>query len=139
MKKVICILLAVGLCAATVFAGNSDGGSSMENKGFIGKVIDGFAESTRIVNEINKENLATVKAESKANFQTATAPDPGMVELKQAKGFKNKVSVIFSNMKNSAQANSAKEQERREEIMSFDWYRTMLNGQNQSRQNILNY
>jgi hypothetical protein len=50
------------------------------------KVINGFAESTRNIHQINKENMAAVRADSKANFDAATAPDPGLVKVKNTKG-----------------------------------------------------
>jgi len=139
MKKLISIFLIVGLCVAAVFAKNSDESFSSENKGVIGKVVDGFAESTRTINEINKENIAAIKADSKANFEAAAAPNSGLVKFKEAKGFGNKVSTIFSSLKEGAEISSAKEQERREEIQSFDSYKAILGSQRASGRHAINY
>ncbi|MCL2817667.1 MAG: hypothetical protein FWD39_04695 [Clostridiales bacterium] len=109
----------------------------MENKGIIGKVAEGFAESTRTVHQINKENLAAVKADTKANFAEATAPDPGFEKFKEAKGFGNKVKVIAENIKEGARENSEKEKERRTEIQSHDSYRTLLEDQRAKRQAVV--
>jgi hypothetical protein len=109
----------------------------MAKKGIIGTITEGFAESTRTVREINRENMAAVKADSKANFQAATAPDPGLVKFKQAKGFKNKVRVIGKNIKDGANAASEKERERRAEIQSHEAYRTLLEEQRIARQAII--
>jgi hypothetical protein len=98
----------------------------MENKGIIGKVVEGFAESARTVHAINKENLAAVKADSKANFEAVTASDPGFEKFKQAKGFMNKVKVIGENITEGAKAASEKEKELRAEIQSHEAYRTIL-------------
>jgi len=106
----------------------------MANKGIIGKIANGFAESTRAVHEINKENIAAVKAGAKANFAEVAAPDPGFEKFKKAKGFGNKVKVIAGNIKEGAAANSEKERERRADIQSHDSYRTLLEDQRTSRQ-----
>jgi hypothetical protein len=109
----------------------------MKNRGIIGKIAGDLAESARTVHEINKENLAAVKADSKANFEAAATPDPGFVKFKQAKGFKNKISVIAENIKEGANENSAREKERRAEIQSHDSYRTLLEEQRTGRQAVI--
>ena len=106
----------------------------MENKGIIGKIAGGMAESTRTVREINRENIAAVKADSKALFEEAATPDPSLERFKQAKGFGNKVKVIAENIKEGAQENSEKERARRAEIQSHESYRTLLDEQRTSRQ-----
>jgi hypothetical protein len=103
-------------------------------KGIIGKVAEGFAESTRAVHEINKENMAAVKADTKANFEAATTPDPGLVKFKQAKGVGGKVKAIAENIKEGAAANSEKERARRAEIQSHTTYKTGLEEQRTRRQ-----
>ena len=63
-------------------------------KGIIGTVTEGFAESTRNVHAINKEFMAEIKADSKAVWDAAKEPDHGVVRVKEAKGFGNKVKAI---------------------------------------------
>ena len=101
----------------------------MAKKGIIGKVAEGFAESTRTIHEINKENIAAVKADTKANFEAVTTPDPGLVKFKQAKGISNKIKVIGQNIKEGAAENSKKENARREKIQSHESYREILTNQ----------
>ena len=106
-------------------------------KGIIGTVVSGFAESTRTVHSINKENIAAVKADSKALFDEARKPDPGMVKFKQAKGFGNKVKVIAENIKDGAAEASENEKVRRAEIQSHESYRTILTEQRGMQQAVI--
>ena len=102
--------------------------------GVIKKIANDLAESTRKVHEINKENIAAVHADTKANFAEATTPDPGFVKFTEAKGIKNKVKVIAENIKEGAKENSDKEKARREEIQSHASYKTLLEEQRTNRQ-----
>jgi len=106
----------------------------MKNKSIVGKIASDLAESTRKVHEINKENIAAVHADTKANFAEATTPDPGFVKFTEAKGIKNKVKVIAENIKEGAKENSDKEKARREEIQSHASYKTLLEEQRTNRQ-----
>jgi len=106
-------------------------------KGVFGTITEGFMESTRAVREINKEHWAAVKADSKAVFEEAKTPDPGLVKFRQAKGLGNKIKVIGQNIREGTAANSEKEKERRAEIMSFDSYRTLLDEQGAGRQAVM--
>ena len=106
----------------------------MKEKGIVEKIVDDLVENTRTVHQINKENIAAVHADTKANFAEAAAPDPGFEKFKEAKGLGNKVKVIAENIKEGAKENSAKERERRAEIQSHDSYRTMLEEQRAKRQ-----
>ena len=109
----------------------------MKNKkGIIGTITEGFAESTRAVHEINKENIAAVKADSKAMFDEATAPDPGFVKFKEAQGLGNKAKVVFENIKDGAAEASEAEKERRAEIQSHESYRTVLESTRQHKKMI---
>ena len=128
MKKFNFIFMMVGLCAAAIFAQNSEGESSMENRNVFGTIVNGFAESTRTINEINREHMAAVKADSIASFQEATAPDPGLVKFREAQGFGNKVRVIFANIRDTAKANAENEKARRAEIQSHESYKKILTG-----------
>lgn len=103
-------------------------------KGIIGKIAEDLVESTRVVHEINKENIKAVHADTKANFAAATTPDPGFEKFKQAKGLGNKAKVVVENIKEGARENSAKESERRAEIRSHESYRTGLEEQRAKRQ-----
>ena len=107
-------------------------------KGVISKVVDGLAESTRAVHEINKENIAAVHADTKANFAEATTPDPGMVKFMEAKGLGNKVKVIAENIVEGARENTKKENARRAEIQSHESYKTLLEEQREKRQKTIN-
>ena len=91
-------------------------------------ITGGFVESTRAVREINRENMAAVKADSKALFEEAKTPDPGMVKFKEAKGLGNKARVVAECIKEGAAEASENERERRSEIQSFDAYRELLEG-----------
>ena len=100
----------------------------------IGKIKEGFAESTRNIHEINRENVATIKADAKANFDAAPTTDPDFVKFKKAKGLANKARVVAENIKEGARENSEKERERRAEIQSHTAYRETLEAQKTHRQ-----
>lgn len=108
-----------------------------EKKGIIGTIVGGFKESTRNVYEINKENLAAVKAYSKANFVEATTPSPEFVEFKEAKGLKGKAKAAIKGMKSSIKAASGKEKERRVEIQNHTAYKAILEEQREHMQTVI--
>lgn len=103
-------------------------------KGVIETITEGLVESTRNMHQINKDNLAAVKADSKSNFKAATEPDPDFVKFKEAKGVGNKAKVVIENIKEGAAENSAKEKERRKDIQSHASYKDMLEDQRIERQ-----
>jgi len=125
MKTTGKITLALAVLLLTASAAFGDDGK----KGFIAKIFDGFAESTRAVNQINRENVAAVKAESKANFKEAVKPDSGMKNFLEAKGFGGKVNAILTNFKDGAKVNSEIEKERRTKIQSHESYKAILDNQ----------
>ena len=98
----------------------------MANKSIIETIKEGFAESTRTVHAINKENISAVKADSKAMFDEATTPSPGFVKFKEAKGIGNKVKVVAENIKEGAAEASEIEKERRADIQSHEAYKAIL-------------
>ena len=98
-------------------------------KGVIGTITEGFAESTRNVSAINKEHMAGIKADSRAVWDAARKPAPGMVEFKEAKGLGNKVKVIAENIRESAAEASEIERERRTDIQNHEAYRAIMQGQ----------
>jgi len=81
-----------------------------EKRGVFGVIADGFKESTRAAHEISKEKFRAEKAAARERHLEATAPHPGMAEVKEAKGFKGKVKAIAKSMKDDC--DYAKEQER---------------------------
>ena len=106
-------------------------------KSIIGKIAGDMAESTSNVHAINKENIAAVKADTKANFSEATTPNPDFVKFKEAKGIGNKVKVVVESIKEGAKENSEKEKVRRAEIQSQESYKTLLEEQRNLRQSII--
>jgi len=63
------------------------------------KVIEGFKTSIKAANEISKEQFNSVKEQTKAMYEQATTPHPGIEEVKNAKGFNAKVKAIVKSMK----------------------------------------
>jgi hypothetical protein len=101
--------------------------------GVVEKIANDIVESTRTIHEINKENLANIKADTKATFDKATAPDPGLEKVKQTKDVKNKAKAIVDNIVEGAKENTQKEKERLAEIKSHNSYRKILEEQRSSR------
>ena len=97
-----------------------------DKKSIIGTIKEGFAESTRTVHKINKENIAAVKADAKTMYDEVTTPSPGFVKFKEAKGVGNKAKVVVANIKESAAEASEIEKERRADIQSHEAYKTIL-------------
>jgi hypothetical protein len=90
------------------------------------RAFSDMKESAATISKINKENLAEEKYAFMERHTQFTEPDPGIMKLKETKGFKNKLKVIGTNMKQTAQENSEKEKVRREQIKSHESYRKIL-------------
>lgn len=69
-----------------------------DNKNIIGNITEGFATSTSAAHEISKNNMAKVKAGTKAYHDEVTAPHPGMAEVKEAEGLGGKAKAVFKGM-----------------------------------------
>ena len=138
--KTLASLLIMLVCGAALFAQETEnitGESKVEKEGIFTTIINGLAESTRTINEINKENITAVKEESRTNFEAATASNQGIVKLNETKGFWNKIKVIFSNIRESANAQTEKEIARRSEIQNHNSYRNILREQRTNRQAVI--
>jgi len=139
MKTIPAFLIMI-VCGAALFAQETENitvESKVEKKGFFTTIISGLVESTHTVNEINKENITTVKEESRTNFEAATASNPEIAKLNETKGFWNKIKVIFSNMRESANAQTEKEIAYRSEIQNHNSYRNVLEEQRANRQAVI--
>ena len=138
--KTLASLLIMLVCGAALFAQETEnitGESKVAKKGIFTTIISDLAESTHAINEINKENITAVKEESRINFEAATASNPGIEKLNETKGFWNKIKVIFSNMRESANAQTEKEIVRRSEIQNHNSYRNVLEEQRANRQAVI--
>ena len=102
------------------------------------RAFSDMKESAATISKINKENLAEEKYAFMERNTQATEPDSGIMKLKETKGFKNKLKVIGTNMKQTAQENSEKEKVRREQIKSHESYRNLMQGQREFREAIIN-
>lgn len=60
--------------------------ANQEKKSIIGKIVDDIKADDAAQNKIDKANFAAVKADTKARFDEAAAPDPDFTEFKEAKG-----------------------------------------------------
>ena len=94
-------------------------------QGVVGKIFDDLKENTRTVHEINKQGLATQKETFRARHEEAIEPNPEFVKFREAKGLKNKMTVVAESFRESCKEASEKEKERREQIKSFEAYRTV--------------
>ena len=65
----------------------------------MGKVIEGFKTSTNAAREISKCQFQDASQFGKDMHAEATAPHPGMKEVKNAKGFGGKCKAIGKSMK----------------------------------------
>ena len=112
---------------------------NVSNTGITSKIKEGFTQSTRIVQDINRANMEVVRADTKANFDEATTPDPGMVRFMETQGVGNKIKVIAENIKEGVEKNAEKERARREGIQSHESYRLLLEEQRSRRQAIIKH
>lgn len=134
MKKLVlsvALLLGLGLTQARAQAMEASANESQRKQGVAGRIIGDLKANTRTVHQINKENLA---AEKEA-FRTM---HPELVKFREARGLRNKMQVIGENLREGCREASAKERERREEIRSFEAYRTLLDEQRKWRTDALN-
>jgi len=136
MKTLAALLIMVCMCGAALFAQENE--DPAVKKGVFATIFDGFAESTRSINEINRENMAAVREESRASFEAATATNSGLTKLSETKGFWNKVKVMFGNMKETSGALAENEKNRRAEIQSQNSYRNVLENQRTGRRTAIN-
>lgn len=73
-----------------------------EETTFIQKAFDNMKEDAEKQHKIDAENFAAVRADSKARFKDATAPNPDVEEFVQAKGFKAKLNVLLKHAEQNA-------------------------------------
>jgi len=109
----------------------------MKNNSIIGKITEGFAESTRNVNTINKEYVTEIKADSKAVWDAAKEPDPGLVKVKEAQGLGGKFKAIGENIKDGCAEASENNKEYRAFVQSGEQYRTVLESSRELQQAII--
>ena len=130
MKKVVfSVALVLGLGMTKAHAQEESVQVEIQKEqGVVGKIFDDLRESTRTVHEINKQSLASQKETYKAIHEEATTPNPGFVKFREAKGLKSKMAVVAENFRENCKITSEKEKERREQVKSFDSYRTVCNG-----------
>ena len=129
--KIVSVMAIFLLAAFSAF-----GESGEKEKGVIGKIVDDLVESTRTINEINKENMEAVRAETKANFDEATAPSAALIKFREAKGFRNKIKAMAEGVIESTRESAAKEKARRAEIQSHSAYRKILEDQRGNKQEV---
>jgi hypothetical protein len=96
--------------------------------GIIGKIAEGFTESTRAAHSISKENMAAVKAGSKAFREEVTAPHPGMAEFKEAEGLSGKVKAVFNGMGEECKTQKEIERQRRDDAIHLRGTQQVLQG-----------
>lgn len=87
----------------------------MENqeKNVFVKIINGLCESTKEAHEVQKLLTNEQKQAFITRHQEATAPDLGLLKVKEAKGVKAKVAQIVENLKDGCKATSQKEKQKR--------------------------
>lgn len=88
-----------------------------EKKSVVTRIIDNIKEDAAAQREIDKANFAAVKADTKARFDEAAAPNPDFEEFKDAKGLKGKAGVLASQMERSAKDIRAQSRENYEDML----------------------
>lgn len=69
-----------------------------KERGFFKRAFDDMKENTRKQHEIDKENFAAIKADSKARFDEDKKINPDFQEFIDAKGLKAKARVVTSHI-----------------------------------------
>jgi len=131
MKKVIvtvALVVGLGFTQARAQTGQASAvqAENPKEQGVVGRIVDDLKESTRIVHEINKENVAAEKEAFRTRHEEVVEPDPGFEKFRKAKGLKNKTAVVGENIKEGCKESSEKERKRRKQIQSHESYRNLL-------------
>lgn len=88
-----------------------------EKKSVITRIIDNIKEDAAAQHEIDKANFAAVKADTKARFEEAAAPNPDFEEFKDAKGLKAKAAVVGEHLVKDGKERRAQSREKYEEML----------------------
>jgi len=99
---------------------------SSRKQNLVGRIMDDMKESTRNIHAINKANSAAIKYAFWEMHTAVTEPHQGIVKVKEAEGFKNKIIAIGMGIKQSAQEQSEKEKVRHEQIKSHESYKNLM-------------
>jgi hypothetical protein len=86
-------------------------------KSFITRAFEDMKEDAAAQHEIDKASFAAVKADTKARFEQASAPDPDFEEFKAAKGFAAKAGVIAEHARRDAKETRAQSRADYEEVL----------------------
>ena len=73
-------------------------------KGFLKSAFEDMKENAKKQREIDKENYAAIKADSRARFEEAKKIDLDFQEFKEAKGLKEKARVVMNHVDRDAKA-----------------------------------
>lgn len=88
-----------------------------KKKSFFAQAMEDIKEDAAAQREIDKANFAAVKADTKARFNEAAAPDPDFEEFKAAKGLSGKVGVLTQHARRDAKETRAQSRENYEEML----------------------
>lgn len=88
-----------------------------KKKSFLAQSFEDMKEDATAQREIDKANFAAVKADTKARFEQATAPDPDFEEFKAAKGFAAKAGVVTEHARRDAKEMRAQSRANYEEML----------------------
>ena len=109
----------------------------MKKTGLINGIIDDLIASTKNIHDINKENIKQVKADTKENFDKATAAYPDMEKFLQADGLKGKMKVVADSIKDGMKNNTEKEKQKINDLKHHDNYKRTLEEQRNRRQSTI--
>lgn len=92
---------------------------------FFKRAFDNMKEDAAAQREIDKENFAAIKEDSKARFEEAKKPNPDFQEFIQAKGFKAKLNVLLSQAERNAK--DLREEDRKNYRAALEEMRNNMN------------
>ena len=104
---------------------------------FLITILAASCASTKAIHETNKENMAAIKADTRANYEAASRsriPD----SVKQVEGFEEIFKAIWDSIVEGAEEEAENTKKRQENIQSGESYRNTLEAQRESRQNTIN-
>ena len=114
-KTILLGLIVALVVGHSAFAESTENAQQSNERGIVGKIIDGLVESTQEAHAVQKQLTAEQHQAFLERHANAVEPNAELAKVKEAKGLKAKFAQIMENLAEGLRTASEKEQARREE------------------------